>query len=227
MSVKTALLLFYQDSKNESKAGINKKSTVFDNLNDYLIKKLRRQPYDLILYSDDQQIGDDFGTKYYNALKDTFALGYDKIISIGNDTPKLSVNHIKQADRLLDREKICIGPSNDGGFYLLALHKSDFEKIDFNEIDWQTSRVFRQLRDQLNKKSISFDKLQYLTDIDDAKSLQKVIYQLPKHHLLKEILSVGLTKPNFIFRALRNDRQHQYIAHFFNKGSPCFSMIYS
>jgi len=227
MSAKTAILLFYQGSENESKAGIYNKSTVFNNLNERLIDKLKHHAYDLILYSDDQQVGMDFGTKYYNALKNTFSKGYKKIISIGNDTPQLNTNHISKAVQSSGQNKICIGPSNDGGFYLLALHKSDFEKIDFNEIDWQTSRVFRQLTDQLNEKCISFDKLQYLTDIDDAKSLQKVIYELPKHHLLKEILSVGLTKSNFIFRALRNDRQHRYIAYFFNKGSPCFSMIYS
>ena len=105
MNENTALLLFYQDSKNESKAGIYGKSYIFDKLTNHLIEKLRNQPYDLILYSDDQQSGNDFGTKYYNALKDTFALGYDKIISIGNDTPQLSVNHIQQADQALDHKK--------------------------------------------------------------------------------------------------------------------------
>ena len=75
---------------------------------------------------------------------------------------------------------MCIGPSNDGGFYLLALQKSDFEKIDFNKIDWQTSRVFRQLTDQLDEKCITFDKLQSLTDIDDAASLQKVLQNYHK-----------------------------------------------
>jgi hypothetical protein len=220
MTKKTALLLFYQDSKNESKAGINQKSTIFNSLNDHLIKKLRYQPYDLILYSEDQQNGDDFGTKYYNALKDTFALGYDKIISIGNDTPQLSAHHIQQADRSAGQQKICIGPSNDGGFYLLALQKSDFEKIDFNKIDWQTSRVFRQLTDQLDEKYITFDKLQSLTDIDDASSLQKVLQELPLCHRLKQLLSAGLTKQIIKVLSSTNFQEHQYIAHFFNKGSP-------
>ena len=227
MSVHTALLLFYQDSKKESKAGINQKSTLFNELNDHLIKKLRHQSYDLILYSDDQQCGNDFGTKYHNALKDTFALGYNKIISIGNDTPQLSVSHIQQAYRSLNHKKIGVGPSNDGGFYLLALHKSDFEKIDFNKIDWQTPLVFDQLTDQLNEKCISFDKLQFLTDIDDAASLQKVLQELPQSHKLKKTLSAGLARPVIKVSRATYFQSHQYIAHFFNKGSPCFSMNHS
>ena len=225
MSANTALLLFYRDSVNESKIGIYQSSAIFSDINDHLINKLSYQPYDLILYSEDQQKGDDFGSRYYNALKETFALGYEKIISIGNDTPQLSVNHIQQADQQSGHQKICIGPSNDGGFYLLALHRSDFENIDFNKIDWQTSRVFRQLTDQLDEKCITFDKLRSLTDIDDVSSLQKVLQDLPQNNPLKKTLLGGLARPTVKASKSKSFQEHQYIAHFLIKVRPDRSLL--
>lgn len=220
MSVKTALLLFYKDSENESKKGIAKTQNLFKALNNHLIDKLSKKDIDLILFNESFQRGDDFGTRYYNALNDTFNSGYKKVISIGNDTPQLSWQQINYAQTQTAKGKMCIGPSHDGGFYLWALHQDDFRHIDFKKINWQTCHVFDQLKDQLQVKGVAFDQLKRLTDIDDQQTLLKVYHQLSHQHQLKKILGADLfLKPVFHILKHHLPKDH-YQADFFNKGSP-------
>ena len=221
MSNKTALLFFYRDSAKESKHDIVKSQKVFDALNDHWIRKLSIEHLDLFLYDESIQKGRDFGTRYYNALKDTFDQGYQKVISIGNDTPQLSLEQILKADELTQKGKMCIGPSQDGGFYLWALHRDDFQYVDFEAINWQTSKVFYQLKYQLKQNGIDADQLEKLTDIDDARSLLKVYHQLSHQHPLKDILRTGLSRSSKLSFFENTDHlKDHYSSYFFNKGPP-------
>ncbi|MDR9399995.1 MAG: DUF2064 domain-containing protein [Psychroflexus sp.] len=221
MSVKTALLLFYKDSENESKKGIAKTQNLFKALNNHLIDKLSKKNIDLILFNESFQRGNDFGTRYYNALNDTFNSGYKKVISIGNDTPQLSWQQIKYAQTQTAKGKMCIGPSHDGGFYLWALHRDDLQHVDFKKINWQTRHVFDQLKDQLQMKGVAFDQLKRLTDIDDQLTLLKVYHRLSHQHPLKDILRTGLSRSSKLsfFENTDHPKDH-YSSYFFNKGPP-------
>ena len=221
MSNRSALLFFYRNSAKESKHDIVQSQKVFDALNDHWIRKLSIEHLDLICYDETIQKGKDFGTRYFNALKDTFDLGYQKVISIGNDTPQLSLEQILKADKLTQKGKMCIGPSYDGGFYLWALHRDDLQYVDFKAINWQTSQVFYQLRNQLKQNGIENYQLKRLIDIDDIRSLRKVYHQLSGQHPLKEILSTGFTFSsdlNLFINTAYFD--HHYSSYFFNKGPP-------
>jgi uncharacterized protein len=101
-------------------------------------------PYFLI--SSAEQKGHSFGERLYGALAQTFARGFEKVIVIGNDCPQLTVRDLHQAASLLRHHDTVLGPSQNGGVYLLGLHKQAFEKAgSLEQISWQTPAVHQQL----------------------------------------------------------------------------------
>ncbi|HEY0552877.1 MAG TPA: DUF2064 domain-containing protein [Thermoanaerobaculia bacterium] len=70
------------------------------------------------------QQGRDFGARLERAMADAFARGAGPLLIVGSDVPGLSARHLDDALSLLDAdgdpERVVIGPSPDGGFYLLA-----------------------------------------------------------------------------------------------------------
>jgi uncharacterized protein DUF2064 len=68
------------------------------------------------------QSGTDFGSRLEGALRDAFARGAGALLVTGTDVPALAARHLSRALALLedDPDRVVLGPSPDGGFYLLA-----------------------------------------------------------------------------------------------------------
>ncbi len=62
-----------------------------------------------------------------------------------------------------------VGPSADGGFYLLGVNS--FDENLFEGIEWRTKSVFVRLKENLDRQNYLVDVLPVLTDIDDTASL--------------------------------------------------------
>lgn len=123
------------------------------------------------------QEGTLLGDRMMLAFFDLFQSGYSKLVIIGSDCPELSAPVINQAFEKLDQSEIVIGPSSDGGYYLLAL--THFIPELFKNKSWGTDSVLKDtIKDTIRlKKQCSF--LPELSDIDTADDLQRY-YQLPK-----------------------------------------------
>ena len=123
------------------------------------------------------QKGKTFGEKYINSLKQVESLGYKEIISIGNDSPSLSPETIVNAFKKMESGyQVIVGPSYDGGFYLIGL--TSFSQSDqlwnnkiFDDIDWQTHKVINTLLKNIIELNLSYYLLPKLYDIDNNKSL--------------------------------------------------------
>jgi 2-phospho-L-lactate guanylyltransferase (CobY/MobA/RfbA family) len=63
-----------------------------------------------------------FGARLDRALRDAFARGAGSVLVVGTDVPGLAARHLDRARAALDEdpERVVLGPSPDGGFYLLA-----------------------------------------------------------------------------------------------------------
>ena len=124
-----------------------------------------------ITYSDIfiKQKGRDFGEKFNNAIQSTFNSGYNELLIIGNDSPDLTADHIVKGFEEVSKNKIVIGPSDDGGFYLLGLSCSDYSNPIIGR--WNTAYVKCDvLKHYENKELFVFG---YLRDIDSEKDLQE------------------------------------------------------
>ncbi len=132
ISHKTAILVFARSSKEETvHKSIYNGAQLFDSLTDYTLEIASKTHLPYFHFSEEQQIGDTFGERFINAIQAVFEKGYEQVITIGNDTPQLKVSHIIEAEKQLSSNKSVLGPSADSGFYLMGLHKSQFDHYAF------------------------------------------------------------------------------------------------
>ncbi len=128
--------------------------------------KKPKNGYNFPLY---KQIGKDLGEIILNAVKKLKSLGYRKVVVIGSDSPDLPDEFIKDAFKLLDKTDFVIGPTEDGGFYLLGL--TDIYDSIFCEVNWGSHNVFESLLKNIIRQKKSFLLLPIWYDIDSKKEL--------------------------------------------------------
>jgi rSAM/selenodomain-associated transferase 1 len=114
------------------------------------------------------QKGSDLGEKMYNAIKWLFSKGYKKVSLIGADSPDLPLAFIIDAFEKLNSYKLVIGPSEDGGYYLIGMNKP-YDSI-FKDIQWGHDSVLKDTISNANAAGISYFLLPEWYDIDDRNS---------------------------------------------------------
>lgn len=76
------------------------------------------------------QEGADLGEKMHNAIRNVLSEGYDAVILTGADLPLMTVSHLDSGFGALENADIAIGPTSDGGYYMVGmkqLHRAVFE----------------------------------------------------------------------------------------------------
>jgi len=116
------------------------------------------------------QNGDNLGDRMKFAVEKAFSSNVPKVVIIGSDCAEITENHIHSALKLLDDNDVVIGPSEDGGYYLLGLKY--FVPDLFEGIDWSTSRVADQTREVLRNRNLKWEELEKLNDIDTIDDLK-------------------------------------------------------
>nr|WP_319393792.1 TIGR04282 family arsenosugar biosynthesis glycosyltransferase [uncultured Desulfobacter sp.] len=117
------------------------------------------------------QKGATLGEKMENALADTFAAGYDRAVLIGSDLPDLPPGIIDTAFKGLEQCSAAIGPSRDGGYYLIGFTAEGFTPRIFHGIPWSTNQVFDLTLTRLKKYHVSHYTLPVWQDIDTREDL--------------------------------------------------------
>ncbi len=92
-----------------------------------------------------------------------------KVVVIGADCPQIGPELVWSAFESLDKVPVVIGPSHDGGYYLIGM-RQEYVEI-FAGIEWSTESVFSSTVQRLNELDINFETLAPLTDVDDYESL--------------------------------------------------------
>lgn len=172
MEHQTAILLFANSSAEEiRKKPLLKSAGLFDELNRLTLSTVKKTGIPYYHYSEKEQQGASFGERFANAIAAVFELGYDQVIAIGNDSPQLTSISIGKAAEAISRDRFVIGPSLDGGFYLLGLHKEHFNRQAFLALAWQTKELRADLLELLSKKAFTSYSLPPLRDLDTRQDL--------------------------------------------------------
>lgn len=116
------------------------------------------------LFNKELQSGIELGQKMNNAFLKLFQKGYCKIVIIGSDCPSLTTGIIEEAFAKLDEADVIIGPSKDGGYYLLGL--SDLITGLFENKEWSTDKVFAGTLENIHSENKKYALLPKLADID-------------------------------------------------------------
>ncbi len=115
-----------------------------------------------------QSIGD-LGDKMRAAFSKVFTKGANKTLIIGSDLPDISKSLMSKAFKDLDKNDIVIGPSKDGGYYLLGMNK--FYPELFDGVAWSTEQVLEQTLEKVKSLNLSVTLLKELNDIDTIEDL--------------------------------------------------------
>ena len=121
-----------------------------------------------------EQAAGDLGIKMRTAFDEAFAAGADRAVLIGTDIPGLDVDILSQAFTSLARQDAVIGPSRDGGYYLIGLTaQAAPQLLDplFQEMVWSTGEVLAVTMRRLAKTGRTISLLPALADIDRPEDL--------------------------------------------------------
>jgi len=117
------------------------------------------------------QSDNDLGRSMRDAIEWGIRRGYEKVVLIGTDIYGLRGEYIEEAFRRLERYELVIGPSEDGGYWLIGMNGL-IEEI-FSGIDWGTDKVLDQTISTARKRRINFFLLNRLMDIDTIEDVKK------------------------------------------------------
>ena len=110
------------------------------------------------------QQGQDLGARMQHAFEWVFELGYTSICIIGSDCMEITEALLRSAFDALTHNDVVIGPSADGGYYLLGMKKSIPEL--FVNKPWSTTKVFELTMEDIINQQLRFQQLDTLRDID-------------------------------------------------------------
>jgi uncharacterized protein len=86
------------------------------------------------------QRGHDLGARMHAALADALAGGSERVVLVGSDLPSLPPAHVIDAFTALATHDVVMGPSQDGGYYLVGLKQA--EPRLFANLEWGSARVY-------------------------------------------------------------------------------------
>ncbi|MBL7184927.1 MAG: TIGR04282 family arsenosugar biosynthesis glycosyltransferase [Phycisphaerae bacterium] len=121
------------------------------------------------------QTGDDLGERLKNAFVDAFEQGFSKVVAIGSDSPDLPASFLRQAFEELDFNDAVVGPSSDGGYYLIGFSADSFAPEAFDGIAWSTSAVLGQTRMKLKMHGLGVHLLPQWHDVDTRSDLDGLV----------------------------------------------------
>ena len=91
-----------------------------------------------------------------SALDQEYCDTNQKVIFIGADCIELTLEKLLvRAEQYLDEADVVVGPSTDGGYYLLAIMRQNSESL-FEDIDWGSEIVFEQTMNKIYKQNLSY-----------------------------------------------------------------------
>jgi len=109
-----------------------------------------------------------------NAEKTTSNQIPNSILIIGTDLPSISNYDLIQAIQILKNKEMVLGPSNDGGYWLIGLSTKLLNPLftwPFSGINWGTNQVLQKTLRLATVNQIEFQLLQIKNDLDNLKDL--------------------------------------------------------
>ena len=123
-------------------------------------------------WSLDSQSSGNLGNRMEQFFNDAFAAGASQVVLLGSDSPNLPTDLVDQAFSALGTVPVVLGPTTDGGYYLVGVGRST--PPIFADIAWSTSSVFQQTIERLTTNSIPYHTLPEWYDVDHLVDLRRL-----------------------------------------------------
>ena len=119
----------------------------------------------------------DLGAKMKDAFERSFADQAERVIIIGTDSPTLPETFLNNAFDDLHESDVVIGPSLDGGYYLIGFRSSAWPKARklFDHVRWSEADVFRTTVDRVELIGLTSRVQPGWYDIDTVEDLRQAL----------------------------------------------------
>lgn len=169
---KTAIIFFARSAGEDLKRNRFSERRIhghlIDKLNRHALRTIRATGLPILFSNEDNQVGENLAQRLSHAFSQAFDKGFQNVIALGNDTPDLDLKILLQAVNEIEAGNSVLGPSLDGGNYLIGIREKDFEKTAFCE----ALEVPGETHTRLSSLLKNYKELLTLIDIDDEKSLK-------------------------------------------------------
>ncbi len=120
-----------------------------------------------------RQRGPDLGARMQQAMQDAFDQGMKDVILAGTDLPTLPRTNMVEALKLIKNHDVVLGPTADGGYYLIGLRKMRPDL--FQGITWSTATVLAETKMKIEAAGLSLGALPECRDLDTLEDLKAFI----------------------------------------------------
>jgi hypothetical protein len=120
------------------------------------------------------QRGDDLGARMQAVFADLSERGHRRIVLIGGDLPIFPLKVLEQAFASLDTpaDRVVLGPSRDGGYYLVGMNRLAPEI--FAGMTWSHDRVLGDTLKKIDSLKVDAVQLPQWFDVDTPADLATV-----------------------------------------------------
>lgn len=218
----TAILVFAHSSQEEMKhKPLQHGAVIFEALSQHTLETVKKTKLPYFHFTEKEQQGSCFGERFVQAIASVFNMGFTQLITIGNDSPLLRASDILQAAKQVELGHFVLGPSKDGGFYLMGLQESSFNAHKFLALPWQTKTVATQISALITETNTTVVRLRPLLDLDRWEDLKRFINEV--HNGSRAIVQLLLSLLNTTKKAIYHRPKGKdaiFSNQYYNKGSP-------
>ena len=152
MKKDTCILLFSRSVEEESKVKSfgrtftrNQNAQIAQNLIAHTLSIVKSTEVPYVYFSEMHQLGGNFGERLSNAVKRAINAGYKRVLIVGNDCPTLTHYDLLHSISLLKKGQTVVGPTHNGGAYIIGLQSASFDEKAFCNLRWNTTFCFDSL----------------------------------------------------------------------------------
>lgn len=117
-----------------------------------------------------QQRGANLGVRIERAFQEILGEGRNAAVILGSDHPTVTGELVAEAFAALESADIVLGPSLDGGYYLVGASAPPTGV--FRDIPWSTEHVLERTLDRVEKAGLSVAFLHPWYDVDTGEDLR-------------------------------------------------------
>lgn len=119
------------------------------------------------------QHGTTLGARLSRAMQRTFAQGATRVLIIGTDSPWLQTSEIEAAFAALTQADLVVGPTDDGGYYLIGLSRPALGI--FEDIAWSSPSVLTETMAKAHGMGLRVHTLAQGYDLDHLDDVQRFL----------------------------------------------------
>jgi rSAM/selenodomain-associated transferase 1 len=137
-----------------------------------------------------------FGDCLLHTIEEIFAREHASAVVLNSDSPTLPTAFLVETAAALARpgDRAVLGPSSDGGYYLLGLKAA--HRHMFENIAWSTEQVAKQTLERAREIGLDVHRLPVWYDVDDIDGLRRLHAELSDRQDLLDRQAAGRRRPD-------------------------------